>query len=284
LKPDPGQPAAPTPYPELNTVLRALAGSARVALGANFYAACLQGSFAVGDFDAHSDVDFTIVTQEELSEAQLGALQAMHERIYHHMESPWAQHLEGSYFPRAVLRDYRQRGRPLWYLDHGSQALIEHPHDNTVVVRWVVREYGIPLAGPHPSTLVEPIPIEALRQETLEIMRTWGRQIQADPQIINNRFYQAFAVLHYARMLHDLHTGHPGSKRAGAEWVKAALDPKWAGLIDRSWSGRPDPARSSREPADPEDLERTVDFVRHVMALGEEYARQSGLAGVGSLE
>ena len=128
----------PTPYRELNAVLQELVESVRAALGNSFVAACLQGSFAVGDFDRHSDVDFIVAMEDELSDAQVHALQAMHERIYN-LDCAWAQHLEGSYFPKDVLRHYTQRSKPLWYLDNGSRSLIESEHDNTIVVRWVVR-------------------------------------------------------------------------------------------------------------------------------------------------
>jgi hypothetical protein len=97
-------------------------------------------------------------------------------------------------------------------------------------------------------------------------IRDWGRDILANPEPYNNRFYQAFIVHSYCRMLHDLQTGYPGSKRAGAEWAKANLEPSWQGLIDRSWEGRPNPAVSSRQPADPEDFKSTLDFVRYISA------------------
>src|SRR5712691_2013013 len=67
----------PTPYPELNSVLRDFVGSVQAVLGINFVGAYLQGSFAVGDFDLHSDVDFIIVIAEELSRNQVDALQVM---------------------------------------------------------------------------------------------------------------------------------------------------------------------------------------------------------------
>src|SRR5437667_4736706 len=70
----------------------------------------------------------------------------MHERIYN-LDCAWAQHLEGSYFPKGVLKDYSQRGKQLWYLDHGSRSLVRSDHCNTVVVRWVVRELGSPWPG-----------------------------------------------------------------------------------------------------------------------------------------
>ncbi len=40
-----------------------------------------------------------------------------------------------------------------------------------MVVRWVVREQGVTLAGPKPSTLVDPIPVTALRRETMHTLR-----------------------------------------------------------------------------------------------------------------
>jgi predicted nucleotidyltransferase len=61
----------PTPYPNLNDVLRELVESVQAVLSNNFVAACLQGSFAVGDFDRHSDVDFIIAVEEELSGDQV---------------------------------------------------------------------------------------------------------------------------------------------------------------------------------------------------------------------
>ena len=261
----------PTPYPELNAVLQELLDIVQRTLPDDFVAVYLQGSFAVGGFDRHSDCDFIVVVNQELSDSQHRSLQAMHERIYD-LESEWARHLEGSYFPTAVLRDYAQSGTELWYLDNGSRVLVRSHHDNTVAVRWILREKGVALAGPPPTALIGPIPSEVLRREILTTFTDWGKLILADPQQINSRFYQTFAVLSYCRMLHDLHTGVIGSKRSGAEWAKRHLDRSWTGLIDRAWDGRPNPAISSREPADPADLASTLAFVRDVLIAANEIA------------
>ena len=266
--------STPTPYPELNTVLGILVDSVQDILSTNFVGAYLQGSFAVGDFDLHSDVDFIIVIAEELSENQVHTLQGIHERIYC-LESPWAQHLEGSYFPKDVLRHHAQRGKRLWYLDNGARSLIESDHCNTVVVRWVVRENGVTLAGPPPRALVDPISVELLRMEILEVITGWGQEIIANPDRYNNHFYQTFIVLNYCRMLHDLYTGLPGSKLAGAEWAKPNLDLSWSALIDQAWDGRPNPAYSVRQPADPKDFENTLKFVRYVTEESVQYASKS---------
>lgn len=255
----------PTPYPDLNGVLRELVDSIRALLDANFIGAYLQGSFAVGDFDQHSDVDWIVVMEEELSGEQVEALQVMHGRIYQ-SESRWAQHLEGSYFPKRIWQDPALRGEKLWYLDNGSRSLIQADHCNTLVVRWTVRERGVVLAGPPPRTLVAPVNIEALRAEIVETMTGWGREIFDQPARYDNRFYQGFIVLNYCRMLHDYFAGSLSSKRTGAEWAKANLDPSWADLIDRAWDGRPNPAISVRQPADPDDFAATLKFVEVVLS------------------
>ena len=268
---DPRGPArAPTPDPELNAVLAHLLGEAKALLGDNFVGAYLQGSFAVGDFDGDSDVDFVVATREELSDRQVQALQVVHRDVYA-LESEWAKHLEGSYFPVATLRDHHRHGAPLWYLDHGSRSLERSDHCNTIVVRWVVREHGIALTGPDPATLVDPIPIDVLRAEMRATMRDWGADILAHPEPYRNRFYQGFIVLNYCRMLHDLIEGRPGSKRAGATWAKTVLDPEWPALIDRAWGGRHNPAVAVREPADAEDFQRTLRFVDLIMRESERY-------------
>jgi hypothetical protein len=259
----------PTPYPDLNAVLRELVENAQSVLRANFVGAYLQGSFAVGDFDRHSDVDWIMVIGEELSAVQVQWLQVMHERIFN-LDCPWAQHLEGSYFPREVLRRPPVPGKLLWYLDNGSRELIESKHCNTLVVRWQVREHGIVLAGPPPATLVDPVPESALRREIFAVIHDWGGEIQANPEFYNNRFYQGFIILSYCRMLDSLHTGEVRSKRAGAEWAKANLDPAWAGLIDRAWATRPYPEISVRQPADPQDLAATLNFVRYCIDLSDQ--------------
>jgi predicted nucleotidyltransferase len=267
----------PTPYPELNDVLGTLVASVRDALGDTFVGAYLQGSFAVGDFDEHSDVDFIVAVRVELTDAQVARLQGVHGRVYD-LDSEWAKHLEGSYFPLAELRRANRRGVPLWYLDHGSRSLVRSNHCNTILVRCVLGEMGVTLAGPSPATLVDAIPVDTLRREIHATIRDWGREILAHPEPFANRFYQGYLVLNFARMLHDLIVGRPGSKRAGARWAKATFGAAWADLIDRAWGGRPNPAVAVREPADTGDFERTLEFVRVVMAGAERFVREPASA------
>jgi hypothetical protein len=57
-----------TAFPELDAVLAQLVAGLRATLGDNLVGVYLQGSFAVGDADEHSDVDFLVVIERELTE------------------------------------------------------------------------------------------------------------------------------------------------------------------------------------------------------------------------
>ena len=254
----------PTRFPQLNRVLDGVVARVQGVLGADFVGLYMQGSIAIGDFDEHSDADFVAVTEHPLTDDRVGELQEMHAQIFDSGEE-WAKHLEGSYFPRAVLEDLSRAGEELWYLDNGQRHMQRSDHCNTVAVRWIVRERGVRLAGPDPHTLIGPIPTDVLREEIRSTIRSWGREILEDPDRYQNRFYQGFIVLNLSRMLHDYIHGSISSKRTGALWARARFDGSWAGLIDRAWGGRPNPARAVQEPADPDDFEATLDYVQLIL-------------------
>jgi cation transport regulator ChaB len=255
-----------TPDPGLNEVLHQLVMSIQAILADNFIAAYLHGSFALGDWDVFSDVDFLIVVGDEIAEPDLKALQSMHSRIYD-LDSNWAKHLEGSYFPRELLRRADPVRSPLLYLDNASRELIRSDHDNTRIVRWVTREHGIVLAGPDTHQLIDPVTANELREEVRTTMRDWAQQIFANQEKLNSRWYQPFAVLSYCRMLYTLKTGTVGSKLAGARWALNTLSSRWADLIKRACEERPNPSLKVREKADPDDFTRTLEFIEYALAV-----------------
>ena len=260
----------PTSNSELNAVLHEFVKSVQEILGENFVSAYLQGSFAIGDWDNDSDVDFTIVTEHDVSENDLSALQAMHARIYN-LESEWAKHLEGSYFPKKMLKSGDPTKTQLLYLDNTQDKLVLSDHDNTLVVRWVVREYGITLAGIAPQELIDPVSAESLRQEIFSTMREWADEIFSGQWKMDNKWAQPYAVLSYCRMLHSLHTGRVASKLAGAQWAKSTLDHRWAGLIQRAWDERPNPSLKVRQASEPDEVKSTLDFINFALELGQSY-------------
>ena len=266
----------PTRFPELNGVLAELVSRMRSVLGDSFIGCYLQGGFAVGGGDEHSDVDWVAVVESELNDSQVTGLQSMHASVFG-LESYWAQHLEGSYFPAEILRDPYRRGEELWYLDNGAVSLIRSVHCNTMLVRWIVREMGVVLSGPPPASLVNPISVGELRSEIASEILEWGQHILDDPSCYANEFYQKYIALNFARMLHDLHQGRAGSKRAGYEWAVANLDPGWIPLLDSTWDGRPQPEVKILQAADPVEYRRTLSFLRYVMDECRKYKEREGM-------
>jgi predicted nucleotidyltransferase len=159
----------PTPFPALNAVLRDFTESVQAILGENFCGAYLQGSFALGDADEHSNVDFIVVTEHEVSDEHIGALQSMQERLYK-LETTWARHLEGSYFPKEVLRRVDPTRTPLVYFDNGETKPVRDNHCNTAVVRWSLREQGVVLAGAGSQEPHRPVQENDLRREVRQAM------------------------------------------------------------------------------------------------------------------
>jgi predicted nucleotidyltransferase len=254
-----------TIYPELNGVLREFVSSAQTILAENFCGAYLQGSFAVGGADEHSDVDFIVVIHDSLSGEQVAALQAMHERLYA-LDVPWAQHLEGSYVPRNSLRHVDPARTPYLYLDNGSRELIWDNHCNSSVVRWSLREHGIALAGPEPKSLVEPVSAEQLRAEVRGRMHEYVDWAKSPGM---NGWRQPYLVVTFCRMLHTLSVGRIASKREAGAWALGALDDRWTALIQRALADRPEAVRRFREPADPDAAAETLAFVDYALVEAE---------------
>jgi predicted nucleotidyltransferase len=230
------------PYPELRGVLGAFVEAVAAELKKNLVGIYLVGSLACGDFDADSDVDFLVVTHTELSEADLAALREIQVRV-HAMDFYPARHLEGSYISLSDLNDWDTVGvKELHYFDNGSTAWERSTHDNQWHVRWVLRECGITLTGQRPAEILKPIPtnkmLDEIKATMLQVVPDFQAEIQRPLSFWNSRFGQSFFVLTYCRMLHSLHTGKVQSKKAGMEWARQTLAPRWKKLIDQAWEER----------------------------------------------
>jgi len=262
----------PTAFPDLNAVLSELVGGARSVLGENFCGAYLHGSFAAGDADIFSDVDFMVVTHEELSGAEEAGLQAMHRRIYT-LETPWAQHLEGSYVPTSRLRRVDWSRSPFLYLDNGSDRLVFDSHCNTAVVRWLLREHGLALAGPEPRALIDPVSASELQREAAARVHEyaeWAREpTEAGPM---SRWKQPYLVITFCRLLFTLYEGRVPSKREAVAWALDTLDLEWHGLIRRALEDRPNPWERVYQPSGPDLVQ--LQFGAYVLTAAMCWAKE----------
>jgi len=266
-----------TQYPELDVVLHGHAVRLQETLGDLLIGVYLLGSLAIGDFDSTSDIDFVVVTAAEMSESQVKQVQSVHDQTYG-QDNRWVKHLEYSFFPLNVLRHpsspfshdgrAQDKNRELWYFEHGSPKIERSDHDNSLVVRWTLKQKGVTVFGPEPSSLLDPVSPDALRAEIQDSLIGWGNELLKDAEPYRNRFFQAFIVLHYCRMLQDLDEGRITSKREGALWAKSNLDPKWISLIEYCWNDRQDSKIHISQPAVSEIFQEVLAFVEYAVALG----------------
>lgn len=251
---------SPTPFAELNDLLGELTERAAGILGDNFVGAYLQGSFAVGDADIHSDCDFLIPVHGPITPAQEAGLRAMHDEIPTR-PGHWTTELEGSYPLLDELRTLDGLGRPWLYIDHGWRRMQWSTHCNTEVVRWSLRECGIVLTGPEPRQLVDPVPPEVLRARMREHARTFLPDLRSWISL-DIAWAQRYAVTTLCRILHTYEEGRVTSKKAALHWAADHLDPPWSGLAgqaldDRQLGWDPD------EPPRPGSVPQTLAFVEY---------------------
>lgn len=234
-------PSPPTPYAAVNAVLRALLAGVQAILGDHLLGMYLYGSLALGDFNPDgSDIDFLAVMEDEVSAAALAALQALHERVFV-LDPPFSEELEGSYVSRAALRRFDPATARHPHIDRGEATVHVTQHEvDSIFQRYVLREHGVTLVGPPPSTWVDPITADDLRQATVELVRIWWAPMAHDPWRLYQPGYQVYAVLTMCRMLYTLSHGDVVSKPAAAQWALETQDARWAPLIERALAWRRD--------------------------------------------
>ena len=254
----------PTPYPDVNAVLRVLLSRVQAVLGDYFIGMYVHGSAASGELDSQrSDIDFLVVTADELPDEMLLALAAMHDRIT--MSGlKWAAKLEGSYIPLQTLRRYdpNHSQHPALRVD-GSFDVDEHGSD-WVIQRHVIREKGIVVAGPAAQTLIDPVQPHELRQAVLATLREWWSPQLHDHSRLQDREYQAYAVLTMCRALYTLQHGTVVSKAVAARRAQEARGERWAALIERplAW---PQGSQS-------DEMDETLNLIRYTLELAEQHA------------
>ncbi|NYE38296.1 hypothetical protein F4692_003444 [Nocardioides cavernae] len=237
----------PTRFADLNGVLHELVTDAQAILGDSFVGAYLQGSFALGAGDRHSDCDFLVVVRGRPDAAQEAALREVHRQLPRR-GGFWHGHLEGSYAVASDLRTTAGLGREWLYVDHGSDEMIWSTHCNQPWTRWILREHGITLVGPCPERLVEPVPDTVLRDCARAGLATLADDVLAwcSPSVA---WCQRYLVVQASRSLYTVRTGAVASKRDALRWAMMHADPRWRPLLQQVLADRDlglDPASAPR--------------------------------------
>jgi hypothetical protein len=224
----PAQPV--TPYADLDELLAELLGHWRRILGEDLVGAYVQGSFALGSGDQHSDCDFLVATRTRPDARQEAELRALHDEIPTR-DGHWCHDIEGSYAPVDELADVAHLGANWLFNDHGHRTLVWDDHCNRAYTRWILREHGITLAGADPHTFMPAVPPGALRAEAaaalprlLDDLATW---IDLDTVA----WAQRYAVVTACRILYTWSTAQVASKAGALEWGLRSLGSEWQPLL-----------------------------------------------------
>ena len=256
----------PTEFPELNDLLAELTDRAATILGDNLVGVYLQGSFAVGDADLASDCDFLVPVHRQVTADQEQALRELHDEIPTR-DGFWCRHLEGSYPVAEELRTLAGLGCPWLYVDHGWREMQWATHCNNVVARWSLRERGVTLTGPEPSSVVDPVPSEEMRAYARAVPE---HVLDRLPHLDDPRRRVGSAVRR-----HDLLPvpRHPRHGRGAVEEGRPAVGPGTprravAGLLQQVSADRA--AYDADEPSRPGSAEQTREFARYCEGLSAQ--------------
>jgi Aminoglycoside adenylyltransferase, C-terminal domain len=235
-----------TPYPELDELLEELLGHWRRILGDDLVGAYVQGSFALGAGDLHSDCDFLVATRGPLTSDQEFGLRALHAEVPHR-QGHWCHHLEGSVALADELATVGALGRAWLFVDHGWDTMEWDDHCNRAYTRWILREHGITLAGPPPPTWMAVVPAASLRRECRTALPTLLDGLATWIDLDAIAWGQRYAVVTACRMVYTIVTAEVASKPDALAWAGQHLDPRWRPLLrqvrdDRSLGFDPDQA------------------------------------------
>ncbi len=152
---------------------------------------------------------------------------------------PYADLLEGSYIPRQALRrfDPANNAHPALRSD-GSFDVDRHGSD-WIIQRYLIRQYGIPLFGPPPARLIDPVSPSELRSAVRGILREWWTPPLPSPERFESSHYRSYAVLTMCRALYTLEHADVVSKPVAARWALTTLGQSWAGLIEGALAWQP---------------------------------------------
>ncbi|HET9915181.1 MAG TPA: aminoglycoside adenylyltransferase domain-containing protein, partial [Anaerolineales bacterium] len=182
-------------------------------------------------------------------------LEAMHQRIWE-TGSKWASKLEGAYVPKESIRRHDPGTAPCPAVNEGNFYVAVLGSD-WIIQRHIVREQGVVLAGPDPTTLIDPVTADDIRGAVLGVLQEWWFPMLDDPSWLCDRGseYHAFAVITMCRILHALEHGTIVSKPKAIQWAREKVGGPWRQLIDKA-------VAASRHEKQDDFLAETLDFIR----------------------
>lgn len=248
----------PTPYPDVNEVLKLLLENAKAILKEQFIGMYLYGSLSSGDFNPEtSDIDFLVVTTDYLPESAIVDLESMHQQIWA-SGLKWADKLEGAYIPKTLIRRHDANAAPCPTVNE-KRFYVGGFGSDWIIQRHVVRECGVVVGGRNPRTLIDPVSPDDIRNAVMETLNEWWFPMLDDSSWLQSHdsHYHGFAVITMCRALHAIKFGTIVSKPAAVRWAKEKLGSEWHPLIEQ--------AVASQYGEHSNFLDETLDFIRYTL-------------------
>lgn len=202
-------------------------------LRSHFYGIYIFGSIALGAFEElESDIDIVALIYEEWTSPELAQVKALHTQLLR--THPLARRLEVLYIPLHQLGKGDREIVPYPTMQFGKFSPARY-YDLNSVTWWIVKNKGIRLLGPEPSTL----PFEVAWQDVLEMMRAtldgyWVSKAR-QPYLFLLDGWIVIAVATLCRMLTTIEEGEIITKSVALKRWRAGLPARWYPLIDEAW-------------------------------------------------
>lgn len=243
---------------QLNTdasgALTSLAKIIQQHLKQDLVAVYTYGSVLDSDFDARlSDLDILVVTKQEISEALLPQLEAIHVD-FSAKNHEWSNRLDIAYISKMSLQNIKNSydAAIKWY---ESPFVITKSQDHWIIDWYKVRNQSVTLYGESPKSVLQVITKEEFQEAVKKYILGWTANMPAKTEQTD----LAYVVLTMCRSLYAFQNGQNISKPKGAEWMIQKY-PQFEELINKAISL----SRSSDEKTNLLMQRETIELVKLV--------------------
>lgn len=250
--------------PLIDAYLRALEP-----LRSHFYGIYIFGSIALGAFEElESDIDIVALTDGEWTTSELAQFKALHTQLM--QTHQLGKRLEVLYIPLHELGKSDREIAPYPTIQFGKFSPARY-YDLNDVTWWTVKNKGIRLLGPEPSTL----PFEVAWQDVLETMRDnldgyWVSKAK-HPYLFLLDGWIVIAVATLCRILTTIEEGEIITKSVALKRWRDALPARWGLLIDEAWRIRHHLRAPSLYRSRLKRMREVLAFIEYVRERGGKY-------------
>lgn len=249
-----------TKYGDINGVIDFLALGVEDIFGRVLTGFYLTGSLTYGDFEpGRSDIDLAAVLEAPSNPEQIERIGKLHQATEQKFKQ-WANRIECSYIPRAMLAEVLPPKEPRPYFGAGIFYPAADYGNEWLINRHFLYQNGVTIIGPDFKTLAAPVEIKDLKEACIrDLRREWVPKIN-DEKFLANSHYQSYVVLNLCRILCAIVNSDMVSKKVAADWAKEKY-PQFKSLIET--------AQAWHYGTEMDCLFQTVDFIKFAVALTE---------------